>query len=84
MLGGWKRTIQQSVRPEYVTTARDCQGVRFGKIILIDDITKTKEEVKINRKKVCKATCKNGKPCVHLPVDFENFCKRHLKVVGQV
>jgi len=81
MLGGWKRTIQQSIRPDYVTKEGDHQGIRYGKIIFIDDITKKRE---INRKGLCSAVCKNGKPCVHNPKEFEIFCGRHLKVASQL
>jgi hypothetical protein len=72
MLGGWKQTIKNSMKVYH-------QG-----IIVIDDITNiNKREVKRDENK-CQAICKNGKPCVHLPKEFEIFCKRHLKIKNRI
>jgi len=82
MLGGWKQTIGRSIpnRTPRIILDGDHQGVQYGKIILIDDITKKREDIQVKRKNVCQAFCKNGKQCVHTTRGIENFCKRHLKV----
>jgi hypothetical protein len=68
MIIGWKRHFLSKVSQE-----RPC-------IILLDELPEKKEIQKCNNRKVCNATCLNGKPCTHKPQTGLEFCKRHLKI----
>jgi len=49
-------------------------------VIFLDDLPEKKEIHKIKNRKICKATCLNGKLCTHKPQSGLEFCKRHLKI----
>ena len=80
---GWERhrNLRNIKPPERVYISDEtCESVQVGKIILITEIHQTTHFHKHKGKKVCKATCMNGKLCTHKPQTGLDFCKRHLKI----
>ena len=68
MIIGWKRHFLSKEPQER------------SRVIFLDELPEKKEIQKCNNRKVCKATCLDGKPCKHKPQTGLEFCKRHLKI----